>query len=141
MKPLLTRPGNEFFSRPFNNRLSGTLSYTLSRSLRRIGGQDVPSSFDRTHVLNATAGYNLGAGFNFSTRLLLYSGLPVRLWQARLGRMGKFNQVMLSADCDFWVFPATESDTFMTSVNSVAVIHDLMHRYESSTDPIRATIS
>jgi hypothetical protein len=70
--------------RPFNHVLSGSVGYTLSRSTRRIGDTDFPSSFDRTHVLNTTLGYALGAGFHASTRLLVYSGLPVR----RLGDAG-----------------------------------------------------
>lgn len=64
--------------RPFTHDLSGMLSYTLSRSTRRIGSQNALSSFDRTHTLNFTLGYKLGSGYDLGTRLLLYSGLPVR---------------------------------------------------------------
>lgn len=64
--------------RPFTHDLSGMLAYTLSRSTRRLGSQDALSSFDRTHTLNLTLGYKLGAGYDLGTRVLLYSGLPVR---------------------------------------------------------------
>lgn len=64
--------------RPFNHDLSGTLSYTLARSTRRLGNRDELSSFDRTHTLNFTLGYKLGSGYDVGTRVLLYSGLPVR---------------------------------------------------------------
>lgn len=71
--------------RPFTKRLSGLLSYTLSRSTRRAhfltpsGAEDVatvPSEFDRTHVLNAVLGYDLGRRWRVGGRLLFYSGTP-----------------------------------------------------------------
>jgi hypothetical protein len=74
--------------RPFNNALSGSLGYTLARSTRRIGGQEVPSSFDRTHVLNGTLGYDFGSGYYAGTRVLAYSGLPVRVFGSTAGRTG-----------------------------------------------------
>lgn len=84
--------------RPFSNALSGTLAYTLSRSTRRIGGTDVPSSFDRTHTLNATLGYDLGNGFNVGARLLLYSGLPVRSIGETGGRTGDRSEPFVRLD-------------------------------------------
>jgi hypothetical protein len=75
--------------RPFTQALSGTLAYTLSRSTRRLGASDVPSSFDRTHLFNVAAGYKLGNGYHVSTRLMLYSGLPVRQFGVLGGRTGE----------------------------------------------------
>jgi hypothetical protein len=74
--------------RPFNNALSGSISYSLSRSTRRVGGSDFPSSFDRTHVFNGTLGYDFGSGYYASSRLMLYSGLPVRVLGDTGGRTG-----------------------------------------------------
>jgi hypothetical protein len=71
--------------RSFSKRLSGWLSYTLSRSTRRAHfltrtGEDatanVASEFDRTHVLNAVLSYDLGRRWRFGTRLLYYTGAP-----------------------------------------------------------------
>jgi hypothetical protein len=71
--------------RPFSERLSGLLSYTLSRSTREAhfltpsGGTDVAtvaSEFDRTHVLNAILSYDLGRRWRAGTRLLFYTGTP-----------------------------------------------------------------
>jgi TonB family protein len=71
--------------RPFSQRLSGMVSYTLSRSTRRAhfltpaGGDDVAtvaSEFDRTHVLNGILSYDLGRRWRVGTRLLFYTGTP-----------------------------------------------------------------
>jgi hypothetical protein len=71
--------------RSFSKRLSGWLSYTLSRATREAhfltpaGADDlatVPSEFDRTHVLNAIVGYDLGRRWRVGTRLLFYTGTP-----------------------------------------------------------------
>jgi TonB family protein len=71
--------------RSFSKRLSGWLSYTLSRATRQAhfitpGGDDelatVASEFDRTHVLNAVLGYALGRGWRVGGRLLFYTGTP-----------------------------------------------------------------
>ena len=71
--------------RSFSKRLSGWLSYTLSRATREahfitpVGTEDlahVPSEFDRTHVLNAIVGYDLGRRWRVGGRLLFYTGTP-----------------------------------------------------------------
>jgi len=71
--------------RSFSKRLSGWLSYTLSRATREAhfitpAGTDdlvsVPSEFDRTHVLNAILGYDLGRRWRVGARLLFYTGTP-----------------------------------------------------------------
>lgn len=71
--------------RPFTKRLSGLITYTLSRAthearfLTPSGGVDqanVTSEFDRTHVLNAVLGYQMGRGWRVGSRLLFYTGTP-----------------------------------------------------------------
>jgi TonB family protein len=71
--------------RSFSKRLSGWLSYTLSRATRQAhflttGGTDnlatVANDFDRTHVLNAVVGYDLGRRWRVGSRLLFYTGTP-----------------------------------------------------------------
>jgi TonB family protein len=71
--------------RPFSKRLSGWLSYTLSRSTRtsnfvRLDGSTavatVPSEFDRTHVLNAILAYDLGRRWRVGSRFAMLTGAP-----------------------------------------------------------------
>jgi TonB dependent receptor/TonB-dependent Receptor Plug Domain/Gram-negative bacterial TonB protein C-terminal len=71
--------------RPLSKRLSGWLSYTLSRSLREAhfitpqGGDAVAtvlSDFDRPHVLNAILAYDLGRRWRAGSRFVFYSGTP-----------------------------------------------------------------
>ena len=106
--------------RPFSNRLSGTLAYTLSRSTRHIGGLDVPSSFDRTHVLNTTLGYNLGHGYYASTRFLTYSGLPVRRFGDTGGRTGDRSEAFVRWDLRF-------SKSFKTSWSDLMLIVEMLN--------------
>jgi hypothetical protein len=71
--------------RPLTKRLSGLLTYTLSRSTRdahfitatgAVEAATVPNEFDRTHVFNVVLGYDLGRRFRAGTRLLFYTGTP-----------------------------------------------------------------
>jgi hypothetical protein len=71
--------------RPFTKRLSGWLSYTLSRATKRArfltpaeteDVANVVSEFDRTHVLNAILGYDLGRRWRVGGRFLFQSGTP-----------------------------------------------------------------
>lgn len=64
--------------RPLTEKLGGQLAYTLSRSIRSVGREEFPSTFDRTHVLSAAAGYDLGKNWRPGARLLFYTGVPVR---------------------------------------------------------------
>ena len=71
--------------RPLSKRLSGWLSYTLSRSTRdetfiTATGSNaqatVVSDYDRTHVLNAILTYDLGRRWRAGARFLFMSGAP-----------------------------------------------------------------
>jgi TonB family protein len=71
--------------RPLSKRLSGWLSYTLSRSTRDenfitpAGGNaqaTVVSDYDRTHVLNAILAYDLGRRWRAGARFVFMSGAP-----------------------------------------------------------------
>lgn len=65
-----------FLHRKLTRDLGGFLSYTLSRSTRRLGNDTFPAAFDRRHVLNTALAYNLGRNWRAGTRLTLYSGAP-----------------------------------------------------------------
>ena len=71
--------------RPLSKRLSGWLSYTLSRSTREehfvtLSGGDVtarvPNDYDRTHVLNAILAYDLGRHWRAGGRFIFMTGAP-----------------------------------------------------------------
>jgi hypothetical protein len=71
--------------RSLSERLTGWLSYTLSRSVREshfltLDGGDavatVPSDFDRTHVLNAILAYDFGRRWRAGGRFVFYTGVP-----------------------------------------------------------------
>jgi TonB family protein len=77
--------------RRLTRKLGGFLSYTLSRSNRAIVGSTptgiapqtvdvfavrLPSTFDRTHVLNLALGYDVGRGYKAGARVVFYTGTP-----------------------------------------------------------------
>jgi TonB family protein len=62
--------------RQLTKRLGGFVSYTLSRSVRSIGGETFVSGFDRTHVANAAVGYEIGRGWRPGVRFVFYTGIP-----------------------------------------------------------------
>lgn len=65
-----------FLHRRLTQHLGGFLSYTLSRSTRRLGNDEFPSAFDRRHVLNTALAYDLGRNWRAGTRLTFYTGAP-----------------------------------------------------------------
>lgn len=77
--------GELLLRRSFSKRLSGWLSYTLSRSARDAHfvtpsgatvTEHVVSEYDRTHVFNAILSYDLGRHWRVGGRLLVTSGTP-----------------------------------------------------------------
>jgi len=65
-----------YLHRKLTKRLGGFVSYTLSRSMRYVGPESFPSTFDRTHVANAAIAYDLGRRWRAGTRLVYYTGTP-----------------------------------------------------------------
>jgi hypothetical protein len=70
--------------RRLTERLTGWLSYTLSRTERdsfvqngtRSSSTRILSQFDRTHVVNVVVAADLGRRWRAGARLMAYSGLP-----------------------------------------------------------------
>ena len=70
--------------RNLTKRLTGWLSYTLSRSTREAHVYNatdtvtatVLGEYDRTHVLNLVGAYELGKGWRAGARLFFYTGRP-----------------------------------------------------------------
>jgi hypothetical protein len=65
-----------YLYRPLTQSLGGFVSYTLSRSMRSSGRERFPNAFDRTHVLNAALGYDLGRKWRAGGRIVFYTGVP-----------------------------------------------------------------
>jgi outer membrane receptor for ferrienterochelin and colicin len=72
--------GLELYAKKQEGRLTGWLSYTLSRSMREIpginNGKAYPSSYDRTHNVSAVANYELTKRLNLSTTWVFSTGNP-----------------------------------------------------------------
>lgn len=66
-----------YVRRRLTKRLSGYVTYTLSRSTRTVDREVFVSAFDRTHVANAAIALDLGRGWRAGTRFTLYTGVPV----------------------------------------------------------------
>jgi TonB family protein len=71
--------------RPLSKRLTGWLSYTLSRATRethfltpsgREGTATIVGDYDRTHVLNVMGAYDLGRRWRLGARFVVYTGSP-----------------------------------------------------------------
>lgn len=71
--------------RALTQKLTGWISYTLSRTTRtaqvflpdRRGRQtEIPGDFDRTHVLNVIGAYDIGRGWRAGARFFFYTGRP-----------------------------------------------------------------
>lgn len=73
--------------RPLTRRLSGWVSYTLSRSTRDTSGLvvvgraprgegEILADYDRTHVLALVGTCDLGAGWRAGVRFMFYTGRP-----------------------------------------------------------------
>ena len=72
--------GLELYAKKQQGRLTGWLSYTLSKSMRQIpginNGNPYPSSYDRTHNVSVVGSYDLTQHLNFSTTWVFATGNP-----------------------------------------------------------------
>ncbi len=50
----------------------------------------MPSSFDRTHVLNVAGSYDVGHGIKLGTRMVFYTGFPINNLVPSEGRVHPF---------------------------------------------------
>ncbi|HEU4405405.1 MAG TPA: TonB family protein [Polyangiaceae bacterium] len=65
-----------FVRRRLTSRLGGFVTYTLSRSIRAVGREKFPASFDRAHVLNLALASDLGRRWRAGGRFVFYTGFP-----------------------------------------------------------------
>ncbi|MFS8616527.1 MAG: TonB-dependent receptor, partial [Solitalea sp.] len=84
--------GTELFLAKNRGPVTGWLSYTLSRSMRRVEGINNGAWFynryDRTHVLNAVLNVALGKRWELSGTWVYYSGTPATFPTSRLEIQG-----------------------------------------------------
>lgn len=75
--------GAEFFVKKNSGKLTGFISYTLSRTERQVnrinGGDWYPTRFDKPHNLNIIANYQLSPRWSISGNVIYGSGTPVNL--------------------------------------------------------------
>ncbi len=84
--------GAEFYLKKTKGKLTGWLSYTLSKTERKVFGisndQWYNSRYDRTHALNAVVSYDLNKRWNISTSFALLSGTPATFPNSKLELQG-----------------------------------------------------
>ena len=72
--------GLELYTKKQQGRLTGWLSYTWSKSMRKVPGinegKAYPSSYDRTHNISIVASYELSKRFTLSTTWVYLTGNP-----------------------------------------------------------------
>ncbi|MFA5329680.1 MAG: TonB-dependent receptor [Prolixibacteraceae bacterium] len=72
--------GLELYAKKQEGRLTGWISYTLSKSMRKIpginDGKEYPSSYDRTHVASVVTNYDLSKRWNLSATWVFSTGNP-----------------------------------------------------------------
>ncbi|MBK9718637.1 MAG: TonB-dependent receptor [Saprospiraceae bacterium] len=70
--------GAEFFIRKNNGKLNGWIAYTLSKTTQQFStlnfGKEFPFTYDRRHVLNVVANYQLSKRWQLSANFVLNSG-------------------------------------------------------------------
>lgn len=107
-----------FIKRALTRKFGGFLSYTLSRSMHAIGGTRFVTTFDRTHVLNLAAAYDLGNRWRAGSRFVFYTGIPtdvVSYGQGAPGRTPLFYRLDVRLE-KRWVFSATYWWSFVFEV-------------------------
>lgn len=75
--------GAEFYVKKNTGKFTGWTSYTLARTERQVVGVNAnrwfPARFDRTHVLNIVAMYDINKRWNVSSNFSFATGVPFTL--------------------------------------------------------------
>ncbi len=85
--------GTEFSVRKTSGKMTGLISYTLSRTFRQIEGisadNPYPARYDRIHDISATAGYDITPKINLSAIWVYATGAAVSFPVGRINVDGK----------------------------------------------------
>ncbi|MGZ4036574.1 MAG: hypothetical protein ACXVPQ_02030, partial [Bacteroidia bacterium] len=80
--------GTELYIKKVKGKLTGWISYTLSKTERLVRGisndQWFFSKYDRTHMINTTVTYDLNKRFSFSANFIFLSGTPATFPNAKV---------------------------------------------------------
>lgn len=80
--------GTELYVKKVKGKLTGWVSYTLSRTERLVTGISNDkwffSKYDRTHMLNTTVTYDLNKRLSFSANFIFLSGTPATFPDAKV---------------------------------------------------------
>ena len=83
--------GAEFFVKKNTGRLTGWISYTLSKTTQKFNdlnfGNKFPFKYDRRHVLSVTASYQLTKTWTFSTVFVYSSGVAFTIPTGRISTL------------------------------------------------------
>lgn len=106
--------------RPSSEKLYGWVAYTLSNSVRALGGGTIaPSDWDQRHVLNVVGGYHLGR-YTLGGRFHYNTGRPVLVSNAigeQYVRLPAFYEVDLRCDRRF-LFDKFALDVYIELANA-----------------------
>jgi len=64
------------------------------------------------------------------SRLWYQVRFPLWFWRNCSKYFNSFTKSFLKQDCDLWIFPSQDIWSYCLPINSLSVVHDLMHRYE-----------
>ena len=106
--------GIELFVKKTEGRLNGWISYTYSRTFRKVesqfseesinNGQYYPSVYDKPHDLSAVMNYKISRRWRFSGNFVLSSGRPITLPEQKYNY--RSNQVVIYSDRNKYRMPA-----------------------------------
>ncbi|MDX2195448.1 MAG: TonB-dependent receptor [Cytophagales bacterium] len=86
--------GAEFMVKKNKGKLNGWISYTISRSERKVDGISndawYPNRFDRTHNLNIVVSYQLSKRVSVSSNAQYGTGTPVNLYNMGYAYAGQY---------------------------------------------------
>ncbi|ABC78151.1 glycosyltransferase family 4 protein [Syntrophus aciditrophicus] len=69
----------------------------------------------------------------------LLLNLPISFWRWILINLNPFfYKRLIQEGCDLWLFPSQDTWTYLLRLNSLGVVHDLMHRYEKKFSEVAA---
>jgi len=58
------------------------------------------------------------------------AGLPLGFWRTRFAALDSHVRALRRLNVDLWIYPAQDPMAYMLPQPALAVVHDLMHRYE-----------
>jgi len=128
--------GAEFFIKKNTGKLTGWISYTLSKTTQQFDdlnyGKKFPFKYDRRHVLAVTASYQLTKTWTFSTVFLFSTGMP---FTVPTGRVNALNSATIF-EGNYYVYEGRNNYRLASyhrldlSASNKKTITFFKHRYE-----------